>query len=142
MDFEDITYSIPLANIFSCLEPCIAIILSCIPLLRPLLSKTVFGTTQTGYAGNSGSSKPKSSDRAFQPLDDDSSQYKLRPKGPKHTTEISVSRPGRPSNSDDAPGSSDQDSFELRDIGSERVRRDDSRVAINVKQEWEVSNTQ
>jgi hypothetical protein len=36
MDFADITYSLPRANIFSGLEPSLAVCLACIPLLRPL----------------------------------------------------------------------------------------------------------
>ncbi|KAH8904243.1 hypothetical protein BR93DRAFT_930278 [Coniochaeta sp. PMI_546] len=40
MYLTDITYSIPQANIFSGLEPSVAIRLACIPLLRPLLGCT------------------------------------------------------------------------------------------------------
>jgi hypothetical protein len=40
MDFSDLTYSMPLANIWSGLEPSMAVTLCCIPLLRPLISRT------------------------------------------------------------------------------------------------------
>lgn len=139
MDFEDITYSIPLANIFSCLEPCIAIILSCVPLMRPLLGKTLGSSNQSGNPSEGPSSKPRTSDRAFQPLDDDSSQYKLRPDGHKHAAEISTTQPHYRSHKDD---SSDQDSLELTDLhATSRGGPDNGSGGITVKQGWEVYKT-
>ncbi|KAI9367089.1 hypothetical protein BJX61DRAFT_538346 [Aspergillus egyptiacus] len=98
MDFNDITYTIPRANIFSGIEPCLAVILASVPMMRPLLGRSVSPTTH----GSSGRTPVKSHSRSgggggksthddgFQPLDDDTSQLWLRPMGPKHYAGISV----------------------------------------------------
>jgi len=86
MDFQDITYSLPPANIFSGLEPSMAVILACIPLLRPLLGRSISSSGTGGASGDKkGLSTPSSAlegnkltaedrKRPFEPLDDDSSQ--------------------------------------------------------------------
>ncbi|KAG9250217.1 uncharacterized protein F5Z01DRAFT_419265 [Emericellopsis atlantica] len=134
MDFADITYSIPLANIFSGLEPSIAVILACVPLLRPLLGRagkySANGTarfTDDSAAGSSNAARApsgaiKKAD-GFQPLSDDSSQYRLRPMGPKSHTAVTTDREvGRADSSDN----SDHGGY-AADSG------------IRVKQEWNVS---
>ncbi|KAK1753122.1 hypothetical protein QBC47DRAFT_304223 [Echria macrotheca] len=94
MDFNDITYSIPRANIFSGLEPSVAVTLACIPLLRPLLGRSKYSTDgtpryATGSATPSKALELETGDgRPFQALPDDSSQYRLRPLGPKHLAEV------------------------------------------------------
>ncbi|RAK99406.1 putative integral membrane protein [Aspergillus ibericus CBS 121593] len=40
MNFTDITFTLPRANIFSGIEPCLAATLACIPLMRPLLGRS------------------------------------------------------------------------------------------------------
>jgi hypothetical protein len=100
MDFTDLTYSIPPANIFSGLEPSVAVILACVPLLRPLLGRSKYSSDGTaGYT--SGSATPSKAleletgdGRPFQPLGDDSSQYRLRPLGPKHHAEVQTVKSG------------------------------------------------
>lgn len=79
IDYSDITFNIPEALIFSGLEPSIAVTLACIPVLRPLLGKTVSSTVGTGM--NSGKMNSKSG--PFEQLNDDSSQYQLQPMGGK-----------------------------------------------------------
>ncbi|KAK0648617.1 integral membrane protein [Cercophora newfieldiana] len=113
MDFTDLTYSMPPANIFSGLEPSVAVILACIPLLRPLLGRTKYSNDGTaGYA--SGSATPSKAleletgdGRLFQALADDSSQYRLRPRGPKHHAEVQTAKSTSRGSSDtdtDTPG--------------------------------------
>ncbi|CAJ2503301.1 Uu.00g106950.m01.CDS01 [Anthostomella pinea] len=64
VDFTDVTYTIPRAVLFSAMEPCLAITLACVPVLRPLLgrrysprgtakagSTTLRGTPRSGRIG-------------------------------------------------------------------------------------------
>ena len=85
IDYSDITFNVPESLIFSGLEPCLAVTLACVPVLRPLLGK--MKSTVSGSALSSGklsSGKFNSKNNKFEPLNDDSSQYQLRPVGPKH----------------------------------------------------------
>lgn len=75
MDFTDITFTIPKANIFSGIEPCLAVVLASVPMMRPLLgrsAKTQYGSSQSPVKA---SLKPKSprrvSDNGFERLDDE-----------------------------------------------------------------------
>jgi hypothetical protein len=128
MDFADLTWSIPPANIFSGLEPSVAVILACIPLLRPLLGRTKFSSNGTGGYG-SGSATPSKAleletgdGRPFKPLGDDSSQYRLRPLGPKHHAEIQTTK----------SNANSQSSSDLDVDGPE---------GIVVRSQWDVATT-
>ena len=108
MDFNDITYSLPPANIFSGLEPSVAVTLACVPLLRPLLGCSKYSSNGTGgYASGSGTPSKAleieaGDSRPFEPLTDDSSQYRLRPLGPNHHAEIqSTAKPANSRSSSD-----------------------------------------
>lgn len=94
MDFDDITFSIPPANIFSGLEPSVAVTLACIPLYRPLLRRGKYSSNGTPASSPFANSSQKGTDsdgrRAFRPLNDHRAQYQLRPMGPKHHAEISA----------------------------------------------------
>ncbi|KAL4933241.1 putative integral membrane protein [Aspergillus undulatus] len=108
MDFNDITYTIPRANIFSGIEPCLAVILASVPMMRPLLGRTRTTPHATGATPvynsderSKGHSQSKSLSKSprkgsgtfedgFERLDDDTSQLWLRPLGPKHSAGISV----------------------------------------------------
>ncbi|KAJ5496921.1 hypothetical protein N7463_008908 [Penicillium fimorum] len=94
MNFTDITYSIPLANIFSGLEPCLAVILASVPMMRPLLGRSAYTPELTARPSNKSSSPSRRSrstgDSEFQPLQDDSSELCLRPIGPKHEVGVAV----------------------------------------------------
>ncbi|KAJ5817882.1 hypothetical protein N7447_007890 [Penicillium robsamsonii] len=96
MDFADITYSIPRANIFSGLEPCLAIILASVPMMRPLLGRSTYTPELTARPSHKSSSPSRRSrstgDSEFQPLQDDSSELCLRPIGPKHEVGVAVER--------------------------------------------------
>ncbi|KAL4757705.1 putative integral membrane protein [Aspergillus foveolatus] len=110
MDFADITYTMPKANIFSGIEPCLAVILASVPMMRPLLGRKGGSTDATGqtpvysdsnshpHSHSKSLSKPRGNrnsrigDDGFQPLDDDTSQLWLRPLGPKHHVGVSVSQ--------------------------------------------------
>lgn len=124
MNFADITYSIPPANIFSGLEPSVAVILACIPLLRPLLGRakdSSDGPSRYGSATPSKALELKSKDGGpFVPLSDDSSQYRLRPVGPKHFAGASAMERSASRTSD-----IETDEFE----------------GITVKSQWVVENT-
>ncbi|KAK3331259.1 hypothetical protein B0H66DRAFT_94015 [Apodospora peruviana] len=97
MDFTDITYSLPQANIFSGLEPSVAVMLACIPLLRPLLGRSKHssnGTASASFGPSKGALELTDTagaggiKRPFEPLADDSSQYRLRPGEPHHLADI------------------------------------------------------
>jgi hypothetical protein len=94
MDFEDITFTIPKANIFSGIEPCLAIILACVPMMRPLLGRsaaTQYGSDKKPMNTASKSAGPKRmSEDGFQRLNDDTSQLRLRPMGLQHHADTSV----------------------------------------------------
>jgi hypothetical protein len=93
MDFTDITFTIPKANIFSCLEPCLAVILACVPLMHPLLGRSA--STPYGSGKGSANTEPKSAgakavtDDGFERLDDDTSHLWLRPMGRQHRVDVS-----------------------------------------------------
>jgi hypothetical protein len=139
MDFTDITYSIPTANIFSGLEPCLAVILASVPMMRPLLRRSAYTPEVTARSSNkcpSPSGRSRSTgDGEFQPLQDDSSELCLRPIGPKHEVGVAVQNlaetreiPRRSGESLEAGESRDVDQSEKRGLG------------ISVKQEWAVSH--
>ncbi|KAK4247262.1 hypothetical protein C7999DRAFT_14669 [Corynascus novoguineensis] len=91
IDYSDITFNVPTSLVFSGLEPCLAVTLACVPVLRPLLGKFGGSTARgTGLSsGKLGSNKFNSSkNKEFEQLNDDSSsQCQLRPLGPKHVAE-------------------------------------------------------
>ncbi|CCC06237.1 hypothetical protein SMACR_00454 [Sordaria macrospora] len=98
MKFDDITYSMPPANIFSGLEPSVAVILACIPLMRPLLGRTRFASEGSRTYGSANPSKAIEFESGndvkgpFEPLSDTSSQYRLRPTGPKHYADVQTAK--------------------------------------------------
>ncbi|PGG99924.1 hypothetical protein AJ79_08361 [Helicocarpus griseus UAMH5409] len=120
MDFLDITFSIPPANIFSGLEPSVAVTLACIPLLRPLLRRGKYSDNGTPVYPPTNVSKSTGPGRGFEQLNDNSSQYQLRPVGGKHFAEISTLK---------NPESSRRDSSDLE--GHEPS-------GITVKEHWHV----
>lgn len=126
MEFADITYSMPPANIFSGLEPSVAVILACVPLMRPLLGRTRFASEPSRTYGSNQPSKAIELESGsdikgpFESLKDDSSQYRLRPTGAKHYADAQTAK---------RPASSDQVSSDLEgDV-----------AGIKVKQQWEVN---
>lgn len=137
MDFTDITYSIPRANIFSGLEPCLAVILASVPMMRPLLGRSAYTPEVTARPSNKSSSHPGRSRSAgegeFQPLQDDSSELCLRPIGPKHEVSVAVQNlteaRERHRRSEDL-----LEAGESRNI--DQTQKED--WAISVKQEWAV----
>jgi hypothetical protein len=100
MDFTDITFTIPRANIFSCLEPCLAIILACVPLMHPLLGRS--RSTLYGSGNKSANTEPKSAgakavnDEGFERLDDESRHLWLRPMGRQYRVDVSDSQETMP----------------------------------------------
>ena len=113
-----------------------AVILACIPLLRPLLGRNTYSNGTSGATGNlKGCITPSAAlnskltaenrKRPFEPLDDDSSQYRLRPLGPKHQAEV-LAGAKKISVSSNAGGSYSAEEMEL----TER--------SIKVKSQWKV----
>ncbi|CDM30840.1 hypothetical protein CBS147339_441 [Penicillium roqueforti] len=137
MDFTDITYSIPRANIFSGLEPCLAVILASIPMMRPLLGRSTYTPEVTAHPSKK-SSPPSGRSRSagdseFRPLQDDSSELCLRPIGPKH--EVSIAVQTLPETRGIPRGS--EDSFEAGESrGMDQMQK--GGWIISVKQEWAV----
>ncbi|KAJ0117714.1 integral membrane protein [Diaporthe amygdali] len=123
MDFTDIPYSMTLANIFSGLEPSMAVTLACIPLFRPLIGRCKYRNGIDRGFRTSGREQ-------FQPLGDESGgdQLRLRPLGLKHPAEVSAVSVDKGA------------SHESRD-GSSFEAKDDSRQTpgIMVSREWEVT---
>ncbi|KAH7130091.1 hypothetical protein B0J11DRAFT_243866 [Dendryphion nanum] len=113
LDFTDMTYTGVLATLLSGLEPAVAIVLACIPLMRPLLGRRGSNSnTNTGYdysgSGNSGlysgkKRNPNSRDlNTFTELGDDaddgslSSVVQLQPIKPGgHEVRVEVYPEGR-----------------------------------------------
>ncbi|EAW15034.1 putative integral membrane protein [Aspergillus clavatus NRRL 1] len=130
MDFVDITFTIPLANIFSGIEPCLAVVLASIPMMRPLLTRSAYSPEASGGKTSSPSdaAKPSSGEDKFQPLHDETSQLWLRPAGPKHYAGIAVQ---------DAASTENLNTNSAREETVETRRRNGS-GGITVKQEWAV----
>ncbi|KAL2863366.1 putative integral membrane protein [Aspergillus lucknowensis] len=141
MDFADITYTIPRANIFSGMEPCLAVVLASVPMMRPLLgraskspngsglrSPAKSGSKSTGQKGTNGVGVGGGGDGfGFEQLDDNASQVWLRPVGPKHCAGISV---------DQAPV--DEGEGDLSGGSQVSLDRTQGRGGMTVKQEWGV----
>jgi hypothetical protein len=136
MNFADITYSLPLANIFSGLEPSLAVILACVPLLRPLLGRSGNDSNprSTPYQVSGPSRRGKLNHNQFGPLNDDASHHRLHPIGTKHEAEIGTF------NGDQGEGhfASDVDSMETGEREA-KAGRGKTLSRINVKREWAVS---
>lgn len=141
MDFADITYSLPLSNIFSGLEPSLAVILACVPLLRPLLGRTGSEANSRAtpfQASNTSRRGPKINHNQFDPLDDDTSHYRLHPLGTKHAAEVTAY--SRDPTYSEGTFYSD---VESRGSKEEKERERAPRLnGIKVNRAWEVSNDQ
>lgn len=96
----DMTYEGVLATLLSGLEPAVAIVLACLPLLRPLFSrrkaptnsKSGYGYNSSGGSGFYSKSVPRSTSRPFTELDDhelsdNSSEVQLHP---VHKTNVQI----------------------------------------------------
>lgn len=151
MDYSDLTYLAVTPSVYSILEPTVAIILACVPLLRPLfggkysatgtrlrIGKSTMTSGRSGTtAGSSNAMSPRSLNpriSKFQKLDDvaivegdsgdDSSQIELRPAGPEYQAHVSAQTP----------------------VNCDKVQKERSEVPGNeigdkgivVKQHWEV----
>ncbi|KAL2813026.1 hypothetical protein BJX63DRAFT_443261 [Aspergillus granulosus] len=147
MDFADITYTIPQANIFSGIEPCLAVILASVPMMRPLLGRAGSTPDATGRTpvsssmkksgtGAKGSRTGTGDEDGFERLDDDTSQLWLRPMGGKHYAGISVRQHGH---GEDGVGGSGGSMESLENgPGAQRERSTSGGRGITVKQEWAV----
>jgi hypothetical protein len=96
MDFIDITFTIPKANIFSGIEPCLAVVLASVPLMRPLLGRSAaapYGSSQRPVKAASKTKSPRRvSDNGFERLSDDTGNLRLRPLGLQYRADISALR--------------------------------------------------
>ncbi|CAI7652756.1 unnamed protein product [Penicillium glandicola] len=138
MDFTDITYSLPRANIFSGLEPCLAVILASVPMMRPLLGRAKYTPEVTARRPSNKSLPPSKRSRStgdgeFQSLQDNSSEVCLQPIGPEHEVHVAIQ------NSTETGGirRGSEDSLEAREI-RDMNRRQNGGLGISVQQEWTV----
>ncbi|KAF1930435.1 uncharacterized protein M421DRAFT_99757 [Didymella exigua CBS 183.55] len=96
MDFTDITFTIPKANIFSGIEPCLAVVLASVPLMRPLLGRstaTPYGSSKTPVEADPKAKGPRRvSDNGFKRLEDDTGNLRLRPMGVQYRADVSALR--------------------------------------------------
>lgn len=165
MDFADITYTIPQANIFSGIEPCLAVILASVPMMRPLLGRNASpnpsGATPMysdsnphSHSHSRGKSNPSNSrsgagqrgkgqrtSRAsdgFQPLDDDTSQLWLRPMEGKHYAGISVRRSLSPGDDESDSQVQSRSQSESHSQSEESLGHKGRGRGIRVRQEWDV----
>lgn len=140
VDYLDLTYSVPKTLILSSLEPSLGVTLACIPLLRPLLGRSKYSKNGTASheisaqaPGGSGAIRSRDEIRkkdGFAVLEDDSSQYQLRPVGGQHNTAVSAAR------GDGSPGSSDAEDGDVR-----RSRGPTVDKGIAVERTWLVSTS-
>ncbi|KAI1456670.1 hypothetical protein F4805DRAFT_216056 [Annulohypoxylon moriforme] len=92
INFEDVTFTIPHTVLFSALEPCIAVTLSCIIILRPLFGGRYPPDGPTAYNNPSVDALArKNSNRRFKQLNDDSSETRLRPEDVGYRASIAKS---------------------------------------------------
>ncbi|KAF1940413.1 hypothetical protein EJ02DRAFT_456042 [Clathrospora elynae] len=134
MDFTDITFTIPKANIFSGIEPCLAVALASVPMMRPLLGRSAakpYGSGQRPVNTESKSPGPKGvNDDGFERLDDDTSHLWLRPLGLQHRADASALR--ETINGDASEG--DEESLDRHEVDGET-----NGGGIKVKQSFHVS---
>ncbi|KAF9697828.1 hypothetical protein EKO04_004378 [Ascochyta lentis] len=96
LNFADMTYDGVLATVLSGLEPAVAIVLPCIPLLRPLYKTRGFETRTSQYHGSSGASElfskkgSKSNNYPFDAFHDNSSEIQLQPFKHMHNVRVSA----------------------------------------------------
>ncbi|KAH9886116.1 hypothetical protein F4778DRAFT_759065 [Xylariomycetidae sp. FL2044] len=111
IDFTDITFTVAEAQVWSALEPALAITLACIPILRPLLGRS-YSATGTALGGNQKRTGRKVGE--FAQLDENSSDYQLSPYGPRHAARITAK------------------------FSDSRLRNDTMDNGIGVRSEWRV----
>ncbi|KAF2030826.1 hypothetical protein EK21DRAFT_64618 [Setomelanomma holmii] len=91
--FEDMTHSGVLATVLSSIEPSVAIILACIPLIGPLWVRSRSDVMSSGYEYESSKKSQTYSNRAktrdqhrIDDVDDSASDIQLRPVSPDYST--------------------------------------------------------
>ncbi|KAI1373050.1 hypothetical protein F4677DRAFT_462617 [Hypoxylon crocopeplum] len=92
IDFDDITWTIPHTVLFSALEPCVAVTLACVIILRPLFGGQYSADGTATYQNPSVDAlSRKNSNRRFKQLNDDSSETRLRPEDVGYRASIAKS---------------------------------------------------
>lgn len=82
MEIAAITFTIPRANVFNGIEPCLAVILASVPMTRLLLGRSAATPNQSSERPVKVVSKvktPKMTDNEFERLDDYNGNLQLRP---------------------------------------------------------------
>lgn len=129
INFEDVTASSAEAYVWSTIEPGLAITLACVPLLRPLLGGN-YSPTGTALKGTYRLRDPGPGTQRWGPTfrgsknDESSSEYQLRPVGPKNDTLITAGG-SRTESRDERLSGENVESFATHSIG--------------VKKEWKVT---
>jgi hypothetical protein len=96
IDSAYINFTIPNANFFSGIEPCLAVVLASIPMMRPFLGRSAptphRADQKVADTENEATSLKRISSRGFERLHDDASDMWLKPMGPRHHTGTSALR--------------------------------------------------
>ena len=128
------TFTIPKANIFSGIEPCLAVVLASVPMMRPLLSRsaaTPYGPSQRPVNTDHKCAGPKGmSDDGFERLEEDINHLWLRPMGLQHRADACALRETIVGNASEG----DEELLDKHEVGDETNGR-----GIKVKQSFQVS---
>lgn len=79
VDFTDVTYTIPHTVLFSALEPCLAITLACVPVLRPIFGGRYSTTGTAKFGPPTRKTLTQKSSRRFRQFNENGSEAQLRP---------------------------------------------------------------
>ncbi|OTA99363.1 hypothetical protein M426DRAFT_325228 [Hypoxylon sp. CI-4A] len=92
INFDDVTFTAPNAILFTSLEPCIAVTMACVVILRPLFGGHYLPDGTATFDGSPGGGLTrKGSNRRFRQLNDDSSETRLRPEDVGYRASIAKS---------------------------------------------------
>ncbi|OBT68852.1 hypothetical protein VE03_02047 [Pseudogymnoascus sp. 23342-1-I1] len=127
VSYEDITYSVPDALIWSMLEPSLALTLASIPIMRPVFAKIFPDNTQPGNSGLSNSNPNGNSGSAsknFKRID----EYPLDPMRPDYSESRTYITEG---------------GGRFDDMESQKSTQSEAELVSNIKikQEWDVRRT-
>lgn len=120
INMMDLPFTLPVAVMFSALEPCLLITAACVPLLRPLLGYR-YSPNGTARSRGTGFSKTQKDGEGFEKLDEDLSAKALR-LDPVHYDAVVAAKHGDTSPDTDGP----------------TIHRHMELESISVKKDWKV----
>jgi hypothetical protein len=122
VDFTDVTFTIPHTVLFSALEPCLAITLACVPVLRPIFGGRYSTTGTAKFGPPTRKTLTQKSSRRFRQLNENSSETRLRPEQLEYQAHIAAKA-----------------ATSLQVPGPKEEGGDVELGAITVRQEWGVN---